>query len=310
MLNKIAKLLSIFVLLLLIFSNSAYAETYGSRAIEAEGLVWYMDQYGIRLKENVIHRMKNFSPVQINCNIAEVQLTEVLYDGCWMYTAATIQPVNPEDTLLMPGSAGINEKVCGGYEESRRKDTRTFEEAAREDHKKIYAVYVYPQEFDFCSFYFLDHRQDDNEQSTLFSGAPLFNEDLFKCINLSTQIYEVNLLNSNYTLVEDQIVPVPVYTIGEICIDTYQCKNDIVKPFDELVLIRTPVATYANAIWKSLDDYNYFQFDFLDASGNSLPNGAPADPYAYIMNTVPSSINVKITNKDGDVQILKFEKTV
>ena len=47
MLNKIAKLLSIFVLLLLIFSNSAYAETYGSRAIEAEGLVWYMDQYGI-----------------------------------------------------------------------------------------------------------------------------------------------------------------------------------------------------------------------------------------------------------------------
>ena len=118
MLNKIAKLLSIFVLLLLIFSNSAYAETYGSRAIEAEGLVWYMDQYGIRLKENVIHRMKNFSPVQINCNIAEVQLTEVLYDGCWMYTAATIQLVNPEDTLFMPGSADINER----YAADLRKD--------------------------------------------------------------------------------------------------------------------------------------------------------------------------------------------
>lgn len=35
--------------------------------------------------------------------MAEVHLTEVLYNGCWMYTAATIQLVNPEDTLFMPG---------------------------------------------------------------------------------------------------------------------------------------------------------------------------------------------------------------
>lgn len=74
----------------------------------------------IRLKENVIHHMKNFLPVQINCNMAEVHLTEVLYNGCWMYTAATIQLVNLEDTLFMPGSADI--KVCGSPAERRRKD--------------------------------------------------------------------------------------------------------------------------------------------------------------------------------------------
>lgn len=66
----------------------------------------------IRLKENVIHHMKNFLPVQINCNMAEVHLTEVPYNGCWMYTAATIQLVNPEDTLFMPGSADINERYA------------------------------------------------------------------------------------------------------------------------------------------------------------------------------------------------------
>ena len=44
--------------------------------------------------------------------MAEVHLTEVLYNGCWMYTAATIQLVNPEDTLFMPGSADINERYA------------------------------------------------------------------------------------------------------------------------------------------------------------------------------------------------------
>lgn len=164
----------LIILTMLLTANRILPERAIADETIRSGIAWYLDLQGYPMQHAVKEGLHAFyMPQQEDCGDVQVTLQEVLYDGYWIYTSASVVPTSSETTLVMPGSAGMDERVSGGNGEKSRMDIRTFREAATEDGKRLLSVYVYPKEFDYLPFYFLDHRQDANDSSTLLSGSRL-----------------------------------------------------------------------------------------------------------------------------------------
>ena len=171
-------------------------------------------------------------------------LQEVLYDGIWLYTSAIVTPTDPATTLIMPASADIQDFVYGGYNENLRIDPRRFIEAALQDQKDLQRVSVYPVEFDQLSYYFLDHRQDAGDQSTVFSGAPLGGMEETLSAHLSVRLDLFDPLSSTFTHTDIYEFPITIQRIGSI--DQRDYSTDHASfPFHSLSLIQTPLTVYA-----------------------------------------------------------------
>lgn len=155
------------ILVLLLVPNCVKLTQAIADETKRSGIAWYLNLQGYNLPHVLEKGMYAlYMPRTLDCGEVQVTLQEVLYDGYWIFTVASVTPTSSKKTLVMPGSAGADESVSGGNGEKSGLDSRTFREAATEDGKRLLSVYVYPKEFDYLPFYFLDHRQDENDSST------------------------------------------------------------------------------------------------------------------------------------------------
>lgn len=291
---KRRRIIGLVFLCLLLFILPAYGKVLGS---DKSSIAWYMHLYGFDLTESIIEKMNaSHSPVSYDCGPVQITLSELLYDGRWLYTSAAATPSNPETAIIMPGSAERSSKISGGYNENLRSDDRSFLEAAIQEEKQLLSIYVYPIEFEQSPYYFLDHRQDAGNRSTLFSGAIVpWNGDQLT-FHLSVQIYEVNVITGVYSLFQEFSFPHTVYPLGPLMEKSYtlidHAGDDL--PFNSIILIQSPLTTYAIPNRKSDGTYNNFEFFLTDEAQVPLPHGAPPESDTYSISQFPDLLHVAL----------------
>ena len=142
-----AKWLLIGLALTLLIPGFSFASKQDTLNTESQ-LARYLNLYGVPLTEEILDRMhSSFSADEAVCGPVRVSFDEVLYDGQWLYTAATAWPEDPESVLVLPGGMTPEEPVVGYYIEGPCNDKRSFAQVAQQEHKQLIAVYAYPQEF-------------------------------------------------------------------------------------------------------------------------------------------------------------------
>lgn len=261
----------------------------------------YMSIFDYSLPSSLQEAMHTaFVSQTIDCGEVQITLEEMLYDGRWLYTSALAIPTNPEATLILPGSALLEDKVAGGYKESLRTDSRTFIQAAADDQKKLLAVYAYPSEFDQLPFYVIDHVQDANERSILVSAGKLESLAQSLQINWSIQIYEVNVATKRFTLVDAYTYPVTVECIGPVTQATYTA-SDKTLPFQEINIIHTSLTTYAVPSWRMPEYEVVYEFSLLDSDGQLIEVGARPDVDTFTMEISPETLSVQLTQLKTNV---------
>lgn len=265
-------------------------------------IAWLMGLYSFDLPDSVIQAMHaSFSPQAFNCGSVQVTLEEILYDGVWLYTSAIVTPTDPDTALIMPGSANMGDFVAGGYQENLRSDLRSFQVAALQDKKDLICVYILPVEFEQVAYFFLDHRQDAGNQSTVFSGAPVGWMDEDQTFHLSIRLELVDPSTGTYTPKDTYEFPVEVQRVGPINSAEYHTDQDDL-PFDFLSLIQTPLTVYAYPTWKSEAAENSYRFTLLDHGFTRALRGAPPDTNTYSMLGLPNELNVLISLNDERTQ--------
>lgn len=159
--NNIRKVALIAILLLCLPLAAFAAEN--TNADDDSYLARYMTRYDYVLPQTIIEQIQvNFTPQEADCDLIRVRFDEILYDGQWMYTSASVWPQNPDEVIVMPGDVQKNDLVTGPYDEKLQNDMRSFESVAKEDGKQLLCVYAYMKEFDDIGEYFLDHFQKAN----------------------------------------------------------------------------------------------------------------------------------------------------
>lgn len=291
--HKVFALLSCIVFFIVISPN-AICE---SSSEASNDIAWLMQLYGYTLTDDILNIMHlSFSPQEFDCGDIKVVLSEILYDGIWIYTAAQVTPTNPDNILVMPASADLSDFVCGGYLENLRDDSRSFIEAAEQDGKDIICVSLYPSEFDNVPFYFLDHRQDAGDQSTLFSGAPGEWKNETLSLHVRVELLYIPITSHGDLQQITYEFPVEVRRSGELCSQSYQSLSSGSLPFMKFTLIQTALNVYVYPEWVSEYAKNTYEYILLDQNGIPMKSGIPSDNSTYLMSTLPDQIDISLHN--------------
>ncbi len=272
------------------------------------GIAWLMELYGYKPPEEAIHAMReSFQPQAFDCGLAQVTLQEVLYDGVWLYTSATVTPTDPETTLILPDGAGIDDLVAGGYGENLRSDPRSYRAAALEDGKELLLVRVYPLEFNQAGYYYTDLRQDAGDQSTLLGAAPLGGLEEALTLHLSIQLESIDPSTGKVLSTSNLEFPIDIRRIGAINRREYQTDREDV-PFRSLHLIQTPLTVYALPEGDLRNDkaFSLLDMDFTPVQRDMLDGG-----YTYVLADLPEKLHVQLGLPDEGTggSIVLFEST-
>lgn len=293
-----AKWLLIGLALTLLIPGFSFASKQDTLNTESQ-LAQYLNLYGVPLTEEILDRMhSSFSADEAVCGPVRVSFDEVLYDGQWLYTAATAWPEDPESVLVLPGGMTPEEPVVGYYIEGPCNDKRSFAQVAQQEHKQLIAVYAYPQEFDALGLYFLDALQETPNQFILFSGAQLAGGEKPVTITWSIQIYDVNLYNGKYDLHGTYQFPLPLQPLGpykERIYHVLRAKDEV--PFESVKLVQTPLATYLLVDWNS---EKYFFVELIDESGQPLEPKGSISMNSYAMEDLPDRIYLSVSDPDTE----------
>lgn len=253
----------------------------------------YMALYGYALPQDITQSMcDSFIPVTIACDNVQVTFSEVLYDGRSLYTAASVTPSNPKETLIMPGGAFGNDPVSGHYGETAYADTRTFLSAAEEDGKNLICVYVYPEIFDQVGAYFLDYLQKSNTVSVLLSGASMALQDTLTDITWTVQIYGVDLDTQAFSLLNRCGYSTPVTPLPTINRRTYTPEEAQDTPCSGITLTQTALAVYADPQWKDGNTTDY-TIKLLDMAGNTIAAGISILEPTFSLDQLPDQFYVQ-----------------
>lgn len=263
-------------------------------AEEDTALSRYLRLYGAPLPQAAEEAMQAaFVPATVSCGGVTVTFTEALWDGRWLYTACQVQPDDPSATLLLPGSAWAEDLVRGGYGETTRDDDRTFAQAALADGKRLLSVYAYPGEFDGLPEYFLDHLQEADPVSTLFSGAILQSDGEHITVHWSIQVREVDPADGSFrpgSLVEaSHTTTIP--RLGPVTRRTYT-PADPAPPLEGLTLTQTALTVYTAPAWTDGADARH-RYRLLDADSNPLLDGMPPEADTYALDALPDTLHLQ-----------------
>lgn len=283
------------VTMILTFSSGSFSEDKES---DWTGIPWLMGVYGYNMDQALIDEMHDSFPVQtFDCGKAQVTLREVLYDGVWMFTAATVIPTAGEDVIIFPASADIEDFIAGGYQEGLRDDPRTFLEAASEDHKELLYIQIIPDEYWESEFFFDDHRQDPDEQSTLYSGGPVLMADDENEIHLTIQTSLISPETQEESEPATYSFPVKIQRTASQRKNYHTAEAD--SPFDSVTLVITPLATHALPEWKTQELKETVEFQLLDCNGEPFPKGIPQDSTTCFLTDFPDQFIIRFED-DGE----------
>ena len=289
----------IFIMILaVLLLYTAFTEAL-SEEREWEGISWLHRQYGFSMNREFLDEMHgSFREETFNCGLVQVTLKEILCDGIWMYVTSVAAPT-ADDVIILPCDADLGDFVSGGYGEEMRDDHRTFLEAAREDRKNLLWIEAMPEEYLNADFCFIDHRQDAEERTTLFSGAPVMTGKDMDVIHYTVKIYLINPDDGKILSSEEYSFPItfPVSVSEEMI---YQSLLEDV-PFNRITLVKTPLASYAFPNREAEMDYV-----LLDGNGNEWEPAIPEDTSTLLMDEFPDKIIVRFYADDEAAQDVMF----
>jgi hypothetical protein len=200
----------------------------------------------------------------------------------------------------MPGSAAMGDRVSGGNGENVREDNRTFLQAAIEDDNRLLCVYIYPKEFDALPFYFLDHRQDAEDRSTLISGSRLNTLGGRMDIRWSIQVYEVDKATGGYSLIAEHEMTDQISPIGEVEVRSYIKPAEEIIPLQSVLLIRTALTTYAIPAWTDELDEGRYELSLLNDKGGEINKGTPPDVNTFSMERLRDELIVQVIDMQSE----------
>lgn len=261
---------------------------------QESGIEKYMNLYDAHLLKETVNIMHNtYQPQTMDCGLIYVTFEEIVFDGRWVYTSASVVPAPEAEVLIMPGSAELGDSVAGGNGEKSRTDTRSFRDMATMSQQQLLAVYVYIKEFDEVSpYYILDHFQEKDNSSILLSGAPLLSDMDELALHWTVQIYSVDINVGSYSLVGIYEYPVTVSLLAPKTKKTYtnNAASDI--PFSTITLIKTALTTYAIPDWENEEDQGRYGLVLLNESQAPYDRGTPPDINTYNIDQLPETLNV------------------
>lgn len=299
MIRACKKLLVLALGLLLCTPAGALA----TQSLDDEGgyIAEYLDMYDCHLTNDVLRQIQtSFEPQEADCGSVRVRFNEILYDGQWMYTSASIWPKDPDAVLVLPGDAQMDDPLAGLYGEQALNDQRTFKEAAKEDGKRLLSVYAYMKEFDDTGAYFLDHFQEENS-SILFSGSRMAGGSKAVECTWSVQIFEVNLQTSKYTFQEEYLFPMTIPPIEPYVEQAYRVM-DAECPFEQMILAVTPLGAYTIPQWNDLDDQQRTHITLITADEQLVSKAASPAMDVYSMDALPQQITLSLVTFDNGVE--------
>lgn len=288
-----------FVAMLTLIGAAAFVLPACAQATGPSAIAEYLEIYGYTLPQATQETMHAaFAPQTMDCGDVQVSFDEILYDGFWLYTAASAVPTDPEKTLILPGSAQSGDLVSGIYGEGHRGDNRTFLKAAIEDSKRLLAVYVYPKEFDTYSSYFLDHFQLAQDKSVLFSGASMAFQSEPLSITWSVQVYEVDKVTGKYTLENEYEYPAVIAPLKPLQKRQYAPAGDDALPFDAVLLVKSGLTVYVFPEWNQENAENQYEITLQDVNGTTVPGGAPPEMGTFTMDELPDKIFIQLYDRE------------
>lgn len=293
--NNIRKV-ALIAILLLCLPLAAFAAP-NTNADDDSYLAQYMTRYDYVLPQTIIEQIQvNFTPQEADCDLIRVRFDEILYDGQWMYTSASVWPQNPDEVIVMPGDVQKNDLVTGPYDEKLQNDMRSFESVAKEDGKQLLCVYAYMKEFDDIGEYFLDHFQKANGESVLMSGARMAGGCKAIKATWSIKVYDVDLETGKYSLLGEYLFPMKILPLQPYAERTYRVVSGEKDLFESVVLAYTPLNTYVFPQWKEKQDRPRFSIALVDANDTPFSQGVPLAANTYVLDTLPSEIFLIISD--------------
>lgn len=287
--NNIRKV-ALIAILLLCLPLAAFAAP-NTNADDDSYLAQYMTRYDYVLPQTIIEQIQvNFTPQEADCDLIRVRFDEILYDGQWMYTSASVWPQNPDEVIVMPGDVQKNDLVTGPYDEKLQNDMRSFESVAKEDGKQLLCVYAYMKEFDDIGEYFLDHFQKANGESVLMSGARMAGGCKANKATWSIKVYDVDLETGKYSLLGEYLFPMKILPLQPYAERTYRVVSGEKDLFESVVLAYTPLNTYVFPQWKEKQDRPRFSIALVDANDTPFSQGVPLAADTYVLDTLPNEI--------------------
>ena len=245
--NNIRKV-ALIAILLLCLPLAAFAAP-NTNADDDSYLAQYMTRYDYVLPQTIIEQIQvNFTPQEADCDLIRVRFDEILYDGQWMYTSASVWPQNPDEVIVMPGDVQKNDLVTGPYDEKLQNDMRSFESVAKEDGKQLLCVYAYMKEFDDIGEYFLDHFQKANGESVLMSGARMAGGCKAIKATWSIKVYDVDLETGKYSLLGEYLFPMKILPLQPYAERTYRVVSGEKDLFESVVLAYLKVFLVGGAL--------------------------------------------------------------
>lgn len=285
--NNIRKV-ALIAILLLCLPLAAFAAP-NTNADDDSYLAQYMTRYDYVLPQTIIEQIQvNFTPQEADCDLIRVRFDEILYDGQWMYTSASVWPQNPDEVIVMPGDVQKNDLVTGPYDEKLQNDMRSFESVAKEDGKQLLCVYAYMKEFDDIGEYFLDHFQKANGESVLMSGARMAGGCKAIKATWSIKVYDVDLETGKYSLLGEYLFPMKILPLQPYAERTYRVVSGEKDLFESVVLAYTPLNTYVFPQWKEKQDRPRFSIALVDANDTPFSQGVPLAADTYVLDTLPN----------------------
>lgn len=287
--NNIRKV-ALIAIFLLCLPLAAFAAP-NTNADDDSYLAQYMTRYDYVLPQTIIEQIQvNFTPQEADCDLIRVRFDEILYDGQWMYTSASVWPQNPNEVIVMPGDVQKNDLVTGPYDEKLQNDMRSFESVAKEDGKQLLCVYAYMKEFDDIGEYFLDHFQKANGESVLMSGARMAGGCKAIKATWSIKVYDVDLETGKYSLLGEYLFPMKILPLQPYAERTYRVVSGEKDLFESVVLAYTPLNTYVFPQWKEKQDRPRFSIALVDANDTPFSQGVPLAADTYVLDTLPNEI--------------------
>ena len=287
--NNIRKV-ALIAILLLCLPLAAFAAP-NTNADDDSYLAQYMTRYDYVLPQTIIEQIQvNFTPQEADCDLIRVRFDEILYDGQWMYTSASVWPQHPDEVIVMPGDVQKNDLVTGPYDEKLQNDMRSFESVAKEDGKQLLCVYAYMKEFDDIGEYFLDHFQKANGESVLMSGARMAGGCKAIKATWSIKVYDVDLETGKYSLLGEYLFPMKILPLQPYAERTYRVVSGEKDLFESVVLAYTPLNTYVFPQWKEKQDRPRFSIALVDANDTPFSQGVPLAADTYVLDTLPNEI--------------------
>ena len=287
--NNIRKV-ALIAIFLLCLPLAAFAAP-NTNADDDSYLAQYMTRYDYVLPQTIIEQIQvNFTPQEADCDLIRVKFDEILYDGQWMYTSASVWPQNPDEVIVMPGDVQKNDLLTGSYDEKPQSNMRPFESVAKEDGKQLLCVYAYIKEFDDIGEYFLDHFQKANGVSVLMSGARMAGGSKAIKATWSIKVYDVNLETGKYSLLGEYLFPMKIRPLQPYAERTYRVVSGETDLFESVVLAYTPLNTYVFPQWKEKQDRPRFSIALVDANDTPFSQGVPLAADTYVLDTLPNEI--------------------